>query len=131
MAIANSEFLQLHSIDYKAPPEPKNRKIPVKLLMLWTYLTVVWGIALFFIINNEQNDWKKELVESMEELVDKYNATIDQKFLKQLDRFLFKRKGIFIVKYTTDQIAWMTITCTLTLSWIVVTVLLCHKCFNN
>jgi hypothetical protein len=109
----------------------KKRHVAISLLMVLTTITTI--ISIYFCasgsFNNNEESLQKTIVDSIENILQHSNCTIDDKFLKRLDKFLFKRRGWLSVTYNVDYIAWIIATCTNSTIWFVTTFIFCKKWF--
>jgi len=123
----NPEFLQLHAIDYKGRGNSikKKRPHPYGLLILWLFLTCSCIVGVYFSVSVYKTEaWKDTLIQSITTFFQQTNVTTSSKFLKQLDQYLYKRKGTIDIQYSADFTAWIVLTVFSSLSWILTTMLL-------
>jgi hypothetical protein len=121
----NPEFLQLHAIDYKGGKNIKKKQHSYGLLTLWVFLTCAVIVGLYFCISMHKTEaWKDTLVQSVNNFFQQANVTTTTKFLRQLDQYLYKRKGTIDIQYSADSTAWIILTTFISIAWALTTTML-------
>lgn len=135
----------LNSIDYSGGNEPpavlefetpkvRKKKFPIALLCLWIFSASMLFVSVFFNTTSSSRDvnrLRNGMVFALSEVIQNENITLDDKFLKKFDKFLYKRKGWFVVNYEIDFIAWTVLTCQIFTLWLSTSIILSKKMISR
>jgi hypothetical protein len=119
--------------DFERYKKKKKKSSTIFLTTSWLLSTAALVTTIYFCskaIYNETNV-QRALVSALEEVLQSSNVTVDDRFLKKFDKFLFKRKGWLTVSYNIDFIGWIILTCNNSLIWLLSTLMLAKKYVNK
>lgn len=112
----------------------KKKKVSIPLVIIWVLTTISLIVSIYFCASTTKSAneevIRSNLVDALEEVL-KNTTSIDTKFLKRFDTFLYKRKGWLIVNYNINFTAWLVLLCNNSLLWLFTTITLIRKRFNK
>jgi hypothetical protein len=113
---------------YKKMSSRRKRKISI--ILIWILSTIALSISSYYCyVGTVENEAKlrQSMIDALEDVIQKSNVTLDDKFLKRFDRFLYKRKGWLTTDKNVDFAGWIALTCNSALLWIISTSILIRK----
>lgn len=119
------------NLEERIQKRQKRKFILLSWIVIWVLSLICVVVSVYFSTYEHSNkSIRTVMTDSLNEIIKSWNITVDDKFLKRFDKFLYKRKGLFSVTYEIDYIAWIIIAALNTTIDIVLSIIIIRKIIN-